>query len=157
MTDSVVTFSIKNNDPALKMTVTLISLIHKTASDTSYTTLVSGAGETYMSVTPRENLGKYVIDLATHQTKLTKQDDVVQIEAGSIGSYKFNFTIDRSKFDLANPNSSYFPYQLTSMLKTDWLKSMLVVKYVGRGGIFLLKADMKAGVESKMSVSFDDN
>lgn len=150
MNDSTVTFTVKNNDPFLKLSITKISLIHITAVDITTEVEVSSQGKSYNIITPRENLGSYTIDLSTHETKLTKSSDVIFVNEGSSGNFIFNFKVDTTK-----SHGVFGTTSLTDMLKTDWLKSKLVVKYVGKGKIYLLSADLKVGTNSKESVSLD--
>ena len=152
VTDSLITFSIRNNDPFMSLTITSISLVHKTALDHTSYVLISSEGKLIEYTTPRENIGTYIIDMSTHETKLTNYSDVIIIPEGKTGSFIFNYKVDINNV----PTIQFTSTSLTEMLKTDWIKSKLAVKYVGKGRKYLLTADLKNGLESKESVSFDD-
>jgi hypothetical protein len=125
------------------LTVVKVSLIHTTAEQEK--------SEVYFTTfsIPRIDLGSYVIDLATHETKLSKVSDVIIIEKGRSNSYIFYFRLKSSKTSA----TTVYPFVFTDMLKTNWLKSKLAIKYIGKDKVYLLSADLIKGVDSKHSVT----
>ena len=117
--DSLVLFTINNNNPDRDLTISRIYLRHKSEIKQK------GVGW-FVERQPRENLGKYVIDRKTENIFLTSDLSTLKINKSSSAS--FLFTID-----LAGENKYL-----------EWnANALLIVEYIGRTELSMLVSDLK--------------
>lgn len=118
--DSLVYFTINNNNPDRDLKISRIYLRHNIKKDQQ-----KGAGWT-IEWQPRENLGKYVIDRNTDNIYLTPDLSTLSIKKST--SVSFSFAID-----LVQENKYL-----------EWSSnSTLIVEYIGRTDLNILKSDLK--------------
>jgi hypothetical protein len=117
--DSLVLFTINNNNPDKELTISRIYLRHKSEKEQK------SVGWT-LEWQPRENLGKYVIDRKSESTYLTQDLSTLRIK--KLSSASFIFTID-----LGDQNKCL-----------EWNENaMLIVEYIGRNELSMLVSDLK--------------
>ncbi len=118
--DSLVFFTINNNNPDRDLTITRIYLRHNTKKEQQ-----RGVGWT-IEWQPRENLGKYVIDRNTDKIYLTP--DLCTLSIKNLKSVSFSFAID------LEDENKYLEWSSNSIL---------IVEYIGRTDLNILKSDLK--------------
>lgn len=117
--DSLVLFTINNNNPDRDLTISRIYLRHNSEKEQK------GVGWT-IQWQPRENLGKYVIDKTTENIYLTPDLSTLKINKSSSAS--FSFTIDLTE------DNKYL----------EWNENaILIVEYIGRTELSMLISDLK--------------
>lgn len=119
MKDSLVFFTINNNNPDRDLVISRIYLRHLTQKEQK------GVGWT-PEWQPRENLGKYVIDRNTENIYLSPDLSTLKINKGC--SISFSFAIDLDK------DNKYLQWSLNSTL---------IVEYIGRTDLNFLKSDLQ--------------
>lgn len=117
--DSLVFFTISNNNPDRDLVISRIYLRHATKTEQK------GVGWT-IEWQPRENLGKYVIDRNTENIYLTPDLSTMGINRAT--SVSFSFAIDLDE------DNKYLEWSSNSIL---------IVEYIGRSDLNILKSDLK--------------
>src|SRR5690606_23499229 len=117
--DSLVFFTINNNNPDKDLVISRIYLSHTTKKEQK------GVGW-IIKWHPRENLGKYVVDRNTENIYLTPDLSTLSINKSS--SVSFSFAIDLDQ------DNKYLEWSSNSIL---------IVEYIGRTDLNILKSDLK--------------